>query len=106
MTAEFVPAVDRDGDELWLSNLNEVRYLPARANGEAPEGWRRLGWMQPVETPPFDHSDMCEDGDDDMPHLPDGTCACWCPKCNDPDFYCICPMCSRRDHHDHRPVTA
>jgi hypothetical protein len=108
MTAEFVPAVDRHHSLWWLDPQGDVRATDNNPdNVEAAEraNWHRLGWMQTVETPPFDHSDMCEDGDDDMPHLPDGTCACWCPKCNDADFYCICPMCSRLSKHDHRPVT-
>jgi hypothetical protein len=102
MTAEkFVPAVDGVGKELWSDEFGDVKWRPA--GFAAPVGWHRLGWMQPVETPP--HSDRREDGSD-RPHLGiAGNCLCNCARCVDADLYCICPDCRRPDSsiHAHRP---
>jgi len=101
MTAEFVPAVDSDGNEWWLHESGEPwRYVPGGAT--ATPRLRRLGYMQPVETPNLPHHVMSIDGE---PHLAtDGGCRCRCSDCNS-DGFCICPMCSRPASHAHRPVS-
>lgn len=86
MTARFVPAVDYDGDTVWLDPHGRVVFLHATETPGAD--WRRLGWEQDGE-----HSD---------PHLVRGRCRCSCPKCVD-DVTCICPECI--SHRARRAVT-
>jgi len=94
MTAEFVPAVDRDGDELWLSPRGLVEFAPSRVDPDA--GWRRLGYMQPVETPPFEHSPTVRHDQNGTPHIApiNGQCLCTCQYCSNDDGECICPSCN------------
>jgi hypothetical protein len=39
------PAVDRDGDTLWLDNAGDARWLPPDV--DVPDGWRRL-YVEPA----------------------------------------------------------
>lgn len=106
MTAEYVPAVDHNGDEMWYDPDHD-RIHEAPPGEGVPDGWRRL-YVQ-SEPAPFEHSDMCEDSRN-VSHLRDSVsgpaCRCACPKCSDGHGFCICPQCSRPASHAHRPVTS
>ena len=69
MTA-YVPAVDRNGEEIWLAEGGNVRWRhPGSADESAPDGWRRLY----VREEPAD-----------------GYCVC--PVCSRPDSHAHRPV--------------
>ena len=119
MTGPYVPAVDldpiRQRADRWREQHAGQQWPCCSAHASAEdvpaliaevEHWRRL--YVRVEPAPFEHSDMCEDGDIEKTHLRDSmvgpACRCICPKC-DSNGYCICPRCSRPVSHAHREAT-
>jgi hypothetical protein len=99
MTAEFVPAVDRHHRLWWLDPQGDVRATdnnPDNVQAAERAGWRRLGWEQPVETPPFDHSPTVRHDQNGTPHIApmNGQCLCTCQYCSNDDGECICPSCN------------